>query len=185
MKTTVILAHPNYESSIANKTIVNNVASKVDNVEVRNIYELYPDFKIDVEAEQKALLNADVIVFQYPFYWYNIPAILKQWFDDVFNFNFAYSPEGDKLKGKSFVLSFTVGGPQESYTAEGYNNFQIKDFLNSLHQTANLAQMKFEEPVFSHGMIYIPGVYNTAEVVEERATVQAIKLIELLNSLKN
>ncbi|GAL26611.1 NAD(P)H oxidoreductase YRKL [Vibrio variabilis] len=46
------------------------------------------------------MIKADVIVLQFPFYWYSMPALLKKWMDDVFSFNFAYGPEGDKLKVK-------------------------------------------------------------------------------------
>jgi putative NADPH-quinone reductase len=116
MKTLMILAHPDLEKSIANKRIAKTLVAQIENVELRDIFSLYPDYKINVEAEQKALLEADTGVFQYPFWWYNMPAILKAWFDEVFNFNFAYGPEGDKLKGKNFMLSFTIGGPEDAYS---------------------------------------------------------------------
>ncbi|MCG8582180.1 MAG: NAD(P)H-dependent oxidoreductase [Bacteroidales bacterium] len=185
MKTLIILAHPEIDKSIANKRITEMIQSKVDHVDVRSIADLYPDFKIDIATEQKNLLEYDTIVFQYPFFWYNMPAILKHWFDEVFNFNFAYGPEGDKLKGKNFLLSFTIGGPQDAYTPQGYNHFRIPQFLTPMEQTAYLAQMNYLEPVYEHGMVYIPGVYNTREAVERRADKHANKIIDTINSLAN
>ncbi|NOU58276.1 NAD(P)H-dependent oxidoreductase [Marinifilum caeruleilacunae] len=185
MKTLVILAHPNLDESIANKRIAEQLSAKVEKLEVRDIFNLYPDYKIDIKAEQNALIDADTVIFQYPFYWYNMPAILKVWFDEVFNFNFAYGPEGDKLKGKNFMLSFTIGGPDDAYSPLGYNHFRIPDFLKPMEQSAYLAQMNYLEPVYEHGMVYIPGVYNTKEAVEEKSDVQVQRLVERLDALAN
>ncbi len=180
MKTLIILAHPNIEQSIANKTIITNIKEKRKDVEVRNIYELYPDFNINKKAEQKELLKYDTIVFQYPFFWYNMPAILKHWFDVVFKYQFAYGSEGDKLKGKSFQISFTIGGPIESYKSTGYNTFEISEFLKNLEQTANLAQMKYLAPIYTHSMVYIEGVYNVKEEVIDRANKHSEKLLNVI-----
>ena len=185
MKTLMILAHPNLENSVANKYISEQIPNHIKNIDIRNIFELYPDYKIDVEAEQEALLNADTIIFQYPFYWYNMPGILKLWFDDVFSYNFAYGSEGDKLKGKNFQLSITVGGPAEAYTPLGYNHFKIEGFSKPLEQTAYLAQMNYLPPIYEHGMVYIPGVYNSIDIVEERATKQVQQLVKVLSALQN
>lgn len=185
MKTVLILAHPNLDESVANKRIAEQLAIKVENVEVRDIMALYPDYKIDAKTEQVALIEADTIIFQYPFWWYNMPAILKQWFDDVFAFNFAFGPEGDKLKGKNFLLSFTVGGPAESYSPLGYNHYRVADFTRPMEQTAYLAQMNYLDPIYQHGMIYIPGVYNTKEAVEERADKQVQNLVDMITGLQS
>ncbi len=63
---------------------------------MRDIAKLYPNFNIDAKTEQEALLNADRIIFQYPIYWYNIPPVLKQWFDQVLTYGFT-SDEGVSL----------------------------------------------------------------------------------------
>ncbi|WP_281612714.1 NAD(P)H-dependent oxidoreductase [Flammeovirga sp. SubArs3] len=185
MKTLMILAHPRLEKSVANKRIADEIKNKIDDVEVRDIFSLYPDYKIDVEAEQQALINADTIIFQYPFWWYNMPAILKAWFDEVFDFNFAYGPEGNKLKGKNFQLSFTVGGPTEAYTPTGYNHFRIEELTKPMEQTAYMAQMNFLKPIYEHGMVYVPNVYNTQEAVEARADQQLERIISVIDGFKN
>ena len=185
MKTLVILAHPNLDESIANKRIAEQLKKNIENVEIRDIMKLYPDFNIDIKAEQKALLEADTVIFQYPFWWYNMPAILKQWFDDIFCFNFAFGPEGDKLKGKNFVLSFTVGGPSDSYSPLGYNHYRVEDFTRPMEQTAYLSQMNYLPPVYQNGMVYISGVYNTKETVEERADQQVQTLVDIITDLQS
>ena len=184
-KVVVISGHPDLEKSYTNKVILDELATQVDSIDVRRLDTMYPDYQIDVEAEQKALLDADAIVFQFPYYWYSVPALLKKWIDDVFAFNFAFGPEGDKLKGKQFILSITVGGPEESYGPLGYNHFTIEQTLHPLQQLAYLAQMNYQKPVYTHGMVYIPGVYNKQEAVEERARHHVQRLIGRLDKALN
>ncbi|MGH2622783.1 MAG: NAD(P)H-dependent oxidoreductase, partial [Sphingobacterium sp.] len=112
-------------------------------IEIRNIYQLYPDYQINVEAEQQALLRHQNIVFQYPFCWYDMPAILKHWFDVVFEHQFAYGSAGDKLKNKNFIPSFTTGSSENSYRAVGFQHFRIEEFCQPLEQTAFHAQMNY------------------------------------------
>ena len=181
----VISGHPDLESSHTNKVILERLEASFGDVVIHRLDKRYPDFNIDVEAEQQALIQADVIVLQFPFYWYSVPALLKKWLDDVFGFNFAYGPEGDKLKDKDFVLSFTVGGPEEAYRPTGYNHFRIEELIKPLEQTAYLAGMNYRTPVYTHRMVYIPGVYNKQKVVEERARDHASRLIDSVNDLLN
>ena len=98
--TLVICGHPDLSNgSLANRIIVDRLESE-EHLELRDLKTLYPDFKIDVKAEQETLMKADTIVFQHPFYWYGLPGILKEWIDRVFEYGFAYGSTGDKLKGK-------------------------------------------------------------------------------------
>ncbi|GEM78944.1 NAD(P)H-dependent oxidoreductase [Vibrio superstes] len=182
-KVLVISGHPNLDSSYTNKVILKQAENNVHDIQVRRLDTLYPDFRIDVEAEQQALLEADVVVLQFPFYWYSIPALLKKWIDDVFSYNFACGSKGDKLKGKDFLLSFTIGGPSESYDPLGYNHFSIEQLLMPLQQTAYLAGMNFQKPLYSHGMVFIPGVYNTQEGVEAKALEHSNMLVSRINAL--
>ena len=182
-KLTIILAHPDYSNSIANKTIVDRLIKKYPDTTIRNIGELYPDFKIDVEAEQKNLVNADVILFQFPVNWYNVPAILKQWFDKVLTHGFAYGGDGDKLTGKTVMISATAGGDIDAYTPIGKNHFRLRQFYNNIEATAYLCGMNFGRPVFGYNNIYIPGVVNTPEIVQDRAKEQAENVIKHLEKL--
>jgi len=174
----IILAHPKFDQSAANKTIIEALKNSGLDIEIRNLTELYPDYKIDVEAEQEALLRHQHIVFQYPFYWYSMPAILKHWFDEIFIHQFAYGSQGDKLKGKNFITSITVGGKENDYQALGKHRFNIDDFSKNLNQTAHLAQMNFIAPLYCHGTSATSG--NTKEEVTFRAKEFSERLIAKL-----
>jgi len=177
---TVIVGHPDLlGGSLANRIIVDGLRS-YPGVRVRDLKALYPDFAIDVESEQEALLNTDTLVFQYPFYWYSVPGILKEWMDRVLTHGFAYGSEGKKLNGKDLIVSTTIGGPEDSYRPGGFNNYYVDEFLKPLMQLSNLTGMNFLPPVISYSMIFIPEVYNVKEEVEERARDHASRLIGTL-----
>ena len=180
----VISGHPDLSQSHTNRLILDRLQQALPDLQIRALDRLYPDYRIDVASEQAALRAAKVIVLQFPLYWYSVPALLKKWIDEVMTFNFAYGPEGDKLKGKPLLLSLTVGGPQESYRTLGYNHFAIPELLKPLEQLAYLTGMIFEPPIWSHGMVYIPGIYNTQELVEARARDHAGRLIATLRTLQ-
>ena len=177
----IILGHPNFANSVANKTIMEEVENSGLAVEIRNLSELYPDYKIDPKAEQKALLEHNTIVFQYPVYWYNMPAILKAWFDIVFEYQFAYGSQGDKLKNKNFLPSFTVGAPQEGYRALGEHHFRVYEFCKNLEQTAYYTQMKYIDPIYFHGTSATAG-YTKQDIID-KARHHAKRLIETLSTL--
>lgn len=147
-----IVAHPYLERSRANRAVLGAVHD-IPGLNVRNIYDLYPYFHIDVEEEQKHLLAHDLIVIQHPFYWYSMPALLKLWLDEVWLCGWAYGPEGDKLRGKKFLLSITAGGPEDAYSTDGYNRFPVETLLSPWAQTVNLCGMKWHEPLVMHGSI--------------------------------
>jgi len=179
-KTLVVLAHPSIEKrSIANKIIIKKIRA-IKSVKIKALYQEYPSFKFDVGAEQVALVEAESIIFQFPFYWYSVPGILKEWLDQVFTYGFAYGSTGNKLKGKQFLVSMTVGGPEDAYRAGGYNNFLINDLLKPLQQMTNLTGMKYNTPIISYNMIYVPGVYNKKEEVEQRAREHADRLYKYI-----
>lgn len=182
MKTLVILAHSDLKNaSIANKLIINKLKT-VKDLEIRDLYQLYPEFKIDIEAEQQAMIHADVVLFQYPFHWYNMPGILKEWIDRVFVRGFAYGPE-KKLSGKEFFVSTTIGGPEGSYKKGGGNNFTVRELLKPLEQTAYFTGMTFHKPIVSHSMVFIPGGENPKEEIEQRAANHADAIIAFINEL--
>ncbi|MDK2144968.1 NAD(P)H-dependent oxidoreductase [Acinetobacter baumannii] len=136
----LILAHPYYTQSIANKTIVNELIKTYPDLEVRDIFQLYPDYKIDVSAEQEALLRHDTIILQYPMFWFNMPAILKLWFDEVFTYQFAYGSQGDKLKDKKVIISMTVGQKEANMVNDQEN--LIDSFLKAVQHSIQYTQMQ-------------------------------------------
>ncbi len=150
-----VLAHPNIESSLGNKTILEKFKSLHPEAEIDELYKLYPDFRIDVKKEQQKLLKADYIILQFPMYWYNAPALLRQWFESVLEHGFAYGSTGKALQGKKLILSITTGSPFDAYRVGGVQNFSIEDLTKGFHQLANLCSMKWEGFVVTGNLVFL------------------------------
>lgn len=182
-KATVILAHPRFEQSYANKEIIRQIDLQMPNVEIRDISKMYPDFNIDVKAEQKALEESDVIVFQFPWWWYSSPAILKHYLDEVLEFGWAYGPNGNALVGKHLIVSTTAGGGDSFYKPGGANHFYIDTLLAPFEETALKARMLWHRAVRSHDMAYVPGIYHSEKSVKARAKNHADELVEVMKGI--
>lgn len=65
--TLALVFHPHLNDGSRANLKLAEAAAALPNVIVRDEYALYPDFKIDVKAEQEALLKADRVVWQFPF----------------------------------------------------------------------------------------------------------------------
>lgn len=150
----LISGHTDIKNSIANKTIIENLKKEFENLEVSSLCELYPDYKIDVKAEQEKLKKADIIIVQFPFFWYNAPSILRKYFEDVLTHGFAFGKNGKSLKNKKFIVSFTIGGQEKAYTKKGTQNFEIKEFMPSFQQLANMCNMKWSGFIYSTGYLF-------------------------------
>lgn len=82
-------------------------------------------FVPELKAEMDKLVWADFVIFQFPLWWFSLPAILKGWVDRVFAMGFSYAAdqryETGIFRGKRAMLSFTTGGPPSSYGPGGKN----------------------------------------------------------------
>ena len=146
----ILAAHPDLAQSRVTRTLL-DVAVDLDGVHVRELYRLYPDYAIDVPAEQQAVSAAQLVVLLHPLHWYSMPALQKLWMDEVLRFGWAYGPGGDALRGKDLWLVSSTGGAAESYAVDGYNSAPIEDFLLPYAQTARMCGMRFLPPLLLHG----------------------------------
>ena len=139
MKTLIILAHPNYGASVSNRALLE--AFKEGEVIVHNLGAACKDGKFDVAAEQKLLEAHDRVIFQYPTYWFNVPALLKQYLDEVFTHGWAYGG-GEALKGKEFAVVTTVGQPVANYSKE-ILGFTIEETVLPMKASISYVKGKF------------------------------------------
>ena len=112
--------------SVANKTIINELKRLLPEAEYDILSDLYPDYRFDVKAEQKKLVKADIIVWQFPVFWYSMPSIMHRWIELVFVHGFSHGSKGDALKGKILIPSFTFGA-SEDYPIDEIVMQQIKE----------------------------------------------------------
>ncbi|WP_434575228.1 glutathione-regulated potassium-efflux system oxidoreductase KefF [Pseudomonas sp. Z3-6] len=144
----IIYAHPYPDKSRVNQQMLKRVSSNPD-VVIRSLYALYPNFDIDVEAEQRAVEQAELVVLQHPMYWYSTPPLLKLWIDKVFTHGWAYGKGATVLKDKRLLWAVTTGGEQDHFQIGAYPGFSA--LAQPLHATAIYCGMRWLEPVAVHG----------------------------------
>ena len=146
----VLAAHPTWRESRVNRQLL-AAASAIERVRVHDLYDRYPDYDVDVAAEQAGTASAGLIVLLHPIQWYSMPALQKLWLDEVLTYGWAYGPGGTALQGKDLWLVATTGGPQSSYHPQSYNRYFFDAFLPPYEQTAALCGMRFLPPLLLHG----------------------------------
>ncbi|MBT2734075.1 NAD(P)H-dependent oxidoreductase [Bacillus sp. ISL-7] len=142
MKVLVIVAHPNIEESIMNRTWLGELM-KHPNITVHELYKQYPDEIIEIEREQRLCEEHERIVWQFPFYWYSSPPLLKKWQDEVLTHGWAYGSKGNKLHNKELILAVSTGSAKERYQAGGRNQYSMSELLKPFQATSNLIGTKF------------------------------------------
>ena len=173
-KLALYYAHPGNKYSHANKAMY-AAAQTIDGITSIDLYAEYPRFDIDIDREQQRLLDHDVVLFQFPMFWYSTPSIIKEWQDLVLEHGFAYGSGGDELAGKRMMLAITTAGPEDAYTDKGYQHYPLRTFLTPLERTAGLCHMSFVAPYVLHDSLTADESVVQAHVVGYKRLLEAIR----------
>lgn len=155
-KTLIVVAHPNIENSVINKRWREALKKHPEQFTVHELYNVYPDGKINVEAEQRLVEQHDALVLQFPVYWFNCPPLLKQWLDEVFLYGWAYGSTGDKLKNKKIALAVTAGIEQDDYHESGRYTFTLEEVLRPFEITIKYVGAEYIPAFAFYGAEYEP-----------------------------
>lgn len=103
-------------------------------------------FVDELKAEMEKLEWCDVLMFNFPMWWFGMPAILKGWIDRVFAMGFVYGAgkgvyENGIYANKTAFITLTTGGPMQAYGQSGKNG-DINTLLYPIH----------------HGVFYFTGM---------------------------
>lgn len=169
----LIYAHPYPNRSRANQRLLAAVRD-LGELELRELYELYPDFDIDVPAEQAALQRAELVIWQHPLYWYSVPSLLKHWFDKVLLRGFAYGEGGTALHGKRCLWVATTGGDDAAYSSSGMHARPFDEYVPVIEQTARFCGMQWLPPLIVHGAHRVSEAELESAAEAYRARVQAL-----------
>ena len=167
----LVLAHPYPSQSRANKALLEAVRD-LPGLEVRSLYDRYPDFDIDVAAEQAALGRAQLVVWMHPLFWYSVPGLLKHWFDTVLSHGWAYGDGAAALRGKDCLWVASTGGTLEAYSAAGIHQRPFADFMPPIEETARFCGMNWLAPCIVHGAHDIDGEELTAHAKQLRERLE-------------
>jgi len=169
----VVFAHPALEKSRVNRRLL-EVVTDLSNVTLDDLYERYPDFDVDVKTEQHLLETHDVILLQHPFYWYSVPALLKQWIDLVLTHGWAYGSGGTALAGKWMTNAVTTGGGEVAYLGE--SGFTVRSMLAPIEYTAKLCGMRYLAPFV---------IYGTHQLEKPEIDQRATDYVRMIESLRD
>jgi putative NADPH-quinone reductase len=148
--TLIIAAHPD----IANSTVHAAWLRAVRNAGVADVHDIvatYPDGVIDVPKEQSLIEAHDRIILQFPIFWYSVPAVLKNWIDEVLSHGWAYGHGGEAFVGKELGLAYSTGTAADAYRAGGRNHFSMSELTKPLELTALFIKARFLPSFILHG----------------------------------
>lgn len=146
-KKLLIVGHPNImgphieTKSFFNKAMLEKVKD-LPNLEIHYLGE-----SLDVLKEQALIMNYEKIMFQFPFMWYSVPAKLKNYFDKVLCYGFAFGTNY-KLEGKKFMVAITTAGAEEYYKHGGFNKYTIEELLRPIERTFEYCKSIYCKPHF-------------------------------------
>lgn len=176
MKTLIVVIHPNIEDSVINKRWIEELNKHPDRYRIHELHKIYPDEKIDIQAEQKLIEQYDKIVFQFPFYWFNCPPFFKKWLDEVLTYGWAYgSKSGYKVGGKKIALAVTAGIHEYEYNPNEKYKYTLEELLRPFELTFEYIEADYR-PFFA---CYGIGVDNTEEWIKNSIS----SYLSFLNSL--
>lgn len=143
----VVYAHPYPLRSRGCAALVAGIRD-LPGTQLRTLYQIYPDFDLDVAAEQQALAAAQRVVWLAPLYWYSVPALLHIWFEKVLTAAIAQGPSEEALRGKECVWAVTTGGGE--YRRGGRHDHPFEAFVPAIEMTARYCGMRWTEPFVVH-----------------------------------
>ncbi|AYF85862.1 NAD(P)H-dependent oxidoreductase [Pseudomonas sp. JS3066] len=89
----------------------------------------------DIQRELDKLLWADLLILNFPLYWFSVPAILKGWIDRVLVSGVCYGGkrfyDQGGLAGKKALVTLTLGGREHMF-GEGAIHGPLEDMLRPL-----------------------------------------------------
>lgn len=173
----IISGHTDMNDSVANKTIMSMLEEKLPGCRTVYLDRLYTHKPIDVKAEQENLMWADIIVLQFPVFWFSMPSLLHRWMEEVFLHGFSHGSTGDKLRGKTLVLSYTTGAPADCMNWD--------EFFAFIRGACHFTGMNFGGTVHtgsvSYNMRQDPGMM---EAITKSSQQHAERLVAHLNALR-
>jgi NAD(P)H dehydrogenase (quinone) len=100
----------------------------------------------DIQQELDKLLWADLLILNFPLYWFSVPAMLKGWIDRVLVSGVCYGGkrfyDQGGLSGKKALVCLTLGGREHMF-GDGAIHGPLEDMLRPLLR-GTLAYVGFE-----------------------------------------
>lgn len=151
-KNVLILAHTDLENSTMNKSLIEKLRKEHLDLEIRHVDALYPDSNIDFEAEKDMLKSADLLIFQFPFFWYSAPSSLRKWLELMLERDWAYGNHF-ALEGKKIAIIVTTGGSEDTYQYNQSNSRNVESYMHGFYEMLRTIKADYLETHYIFGAV--------------------------------
>ena len=139
-------------------------------------------FNEELKVEMDKLVWCDILIFNFPLWWFGLPAILKGWVDRVFAMGLVYGDgrgvyENGTFKEKTAFITMTTGGPEVAYTTKGNGDPSV--ILYPIHHGMfYFAGMTVLPPFISWGPARMSEEQRKAELERYKSYLQSIDTLK-------
>ena len=143
-------------------------------------------FVEEIKAEMEKLEWADLVIFNFPLWWFSLPAILKGWVDRVFAMGFCYGAgkgiydNGTYRGKKKGMLTLTTGGPDTAYTGTGKNGDINKILYPIQHGILYFVGMDVLPPFVTYSPARLTDEERKKHIENYKAHLQKLDTFELV-----
>lgn len=151
-KTLIIMSHPDVAQSSSQQFLLAAIKGE-EQIQIRHLESILAEQEskhFDKSLERACLQEADRIIFQFPFYWYQCPSVMKQWMDEVLTLNLS-----QKDKKKELGIVVTVGAKKDRYTVGGSVGFGFEELLRPYQALANQLGWNYQTPFIIYQFQYL------------------------------
>ncbi|MGT2846770.1 NAD(P)H-dependent oxidoreductase [Streptococcus massiliensis] len=127
----------------------------------------------NVMDERNKFFWADLIIFQFPIYWFNVPGKLKLYMDQVFEYGQFYTfadeyGSGGLLKDKSYILSTTWNAPEEvfNHPDKFFEGKSVDDLFIPFHKTMEFCGLNHQGTLSFHNVVKAPNFEGYRQKLE-------------------
>ncbi|MFI4936514.1 MAG: NAD(P)H-dependent oxidoreductase [Caulobacterales bacterium] len=136
-------------------------------------------FAAELDAEMEKLFWCDVLILQFPMWWFGLPAILKGWVDRVFAaggklYGGGKWYDNGVLAGRRAMCSITVGGPETMYGADGLNGAMEGILFPINHGILRFVGFTVVQPFLVHAPARLDDQARASRLADYRARVVGI-----------
>ncbi len=144
-------------------------------------------FAPDIQAELDKLLACDLLILQFPLWWFSVPAILKGWIDRVFVNGTVYGAGGMRfdqggLKGRKAMLAFTTGCFPDMMEADGLLGQRDVILWHLQHGTFGYGGLQVLQPFVGFSIQYTDEAQRRAYLDAYEARLRVIEHEEAMPS---
>lgn len=138
----------------------------------------------DIEAELDKLLAADLVIFNFPLYWFSVPAIMKGWIDRVLVSGRIYGGrriyDQAKLVGKRAALTLTCGARDYMMAENGIHGDILNILKPVLQGTLGYVGFTVLPPFVGYHVPYLKGEQRAEILGEYRRYLENIDTLAAL-----